>query len=146
MLTWESSLVWHSMRRKHMIYLSNNSERKTPDHGIPKIGWIHSKCENYRWDISLKFVTTMLLGGSFYPLTLFFFCSCFFGLYLFCSWLWMLLWQMTAQKQKGQTLNAASTQKAIDILKVCRVHLRANIILMVLTPSIDTPFVGYIKD
>ena len=29
-----------------------------------------------------------------------------------------LVWQMNAQKQKGQALNAASAQKAIDILKV----------------------------
>lgn len=29
-----------------------------------------------------------------------------------------LFWQMNAQKQKGQALNAASAQKAIDILKV----------------------------
>lgn len=28
-------------------------------------------------------------------------------------------WQLNAQKQKGQALNAASAQKAIDILKVC---------------------------
>ena len=29
-----------------------------------------------------------------------------------------LVWQMNTQKQKGQALNAASAQKAIDILKV----------------------------
>lgn len=29
-----------------------------------------------------------------------------------------LFWQLNAQKQKGQALNAASAQKAIDILKV----------------------------
>lgn len=31
----------------------------------------------------------------------------------------LLCWQMNTQKQKGQTLNADSAQKAIDILKVC---------------------------
>jgi protein TIF31 len=32
--------------------------------------------------------------------------------------LFVLFCQMNAQKQKGQALNAASAQKAIDILKV----------------------------
>lgn len=31
---------------------------------------------------------------------------------------WIVLRQMNAQKQKGQALNAASAQKAIDLLKV----------------------------
>lgn len=35
------------------------------------------------------------------------------------------LWQVNAQKQKGQTLNSTSTQKAIDILKVF--HIRNDI-------------------
>ncbi|KAK1401253.1 clustered mitochondria protein-like [Heracleum sosnowskyi] len=46
--------------------------------------------------------------------------------------------QMTAQKQKGQTLNAASTQKAIDILKhiliwYTRFKLRLHLILLLPT-------------
>lgn len=41
---------------------------------------------------------------------------------------------MNAQKQKGQTLDAASTQKAIDILKVC---LKSHHIDVLLTCPLD---------
>lgn len=41
--------VFHSMKRRPMIYLSSNLVRRTQGRGTPKTGWRHLKCVNFRW-------------------------------------------------------------------------------------------------